>query len=128
MRVNKKNYNKNLHNELNLLLHFFLLYRNIPEDVHRIQTLQVLDLRLNQVDSELPNTAPSMPGFFSINLHGNRLRDFDMRRAKNLHVVNLSDNNLTTLNLHKGKLKMLNARNNSKSATYGKTYIIHSLA
>lgn len=89
------------------------IYSNIPEDIHRIQTLQVFDLRLNQVESELPNTAPSMPGFFSINLHGNRLQDFDMRRAKNLHVVNLSDNNLTSLSLYKGKMRMLNARNNS---------------
>ncbi len=74
----------------------------------------MFDIRLNQVDSELPTTTPNMPGFFSINLHGNRLRDFDMRRVKNLHVVNLSDNNLTSLSLHRGKLKMLNARNNSE--------------
>lgn len=105
---------------------FFITHRNIPDDIHRIQTLQVFDLRLNQVDSEMPNTTSSMPGFFSINLHGNRLRDFDLRRVRNLHVVNLSDNQLTSLLLHKGRLKMVNVRNNSKYACFLVCFCIYA--
>ena len=91
-----------------------IVCRSIPEDINRIQTLQILDLRLNQITTTLPSTLPELLIFFSLNIRGNEVTELDMRRAKNLHVVNCSDNLIRTLSLHKGRVSMINARNNCK--------------
>ena len=91
-----------------------IVCRSIPEDINRIQTLQILDLRLNQITTTLPSTLPELLIFFSLNIRGNKVTELDMRRAKNLHVVNCSDNLIRTLSLHKGRVSMINARNNCK--------------
>ncbi|XP_019862356.1 PREDICTED: PH domain leucine-rich repeat-containing protein phosphatase 2-like, partial [Amphimedon queenslandica] len=85
---------------------------SIPEDINRIQTLQILDLRMNHISTNIPSTLPELLIFFTLNLRGNEMTEFDMRRAKNLHVVNCSDNLIKTLSLHKGRVSMINARNN----------------
>ena len=41
---------------------------SIPEDTHRILTLQLLDLRLNCINVDLPGTISDLHNFVSLNI------------------------------------------------------------
>ena len=41
---------------------------SIPEDIHRILTLQLLDLRLNCINVDLPSTISELHNFVSLNI------------------------------------------------------------
>ena len=88
----------------------------MPEDIHRIQTLQLLDVRFNNISSDLPTMVAGLHTLFALNLKENSLTELNLRRLKQLQTINCSSNSIRTLTLSGGRLKTFVARNNRKSA------------
>lgn len=87
---------------------------SLPEDIHRIQTLQLLDLRLNKIRHDLPTMTGGLHTLFTLNLKENFLTELNLRQVRQLQEINCSDNSIKTLILTGGRLRTLKARNNRK--------------
>ena len=94
--------------------HFFVhSYSAIPEDLHRIETLQHFDMRLNRLKYSLPDVMEELPDLARLNISGNGLSEVNTDHVKHLQQLNCSDNSLKILSIVEGPLKELAARNNS---------------
>ena len=91
----------------------YTLCSAIPEDLHRIETLQHFDVRLNRLKHSLPDVMEELPELARLNISGNGLSEINTDHVKHLLQLNCSDNSLKTLSVIEGPLKELTARNNS---------------
>ena len=94
-------------------------YSAIPEDLHRIETLQHFDMRLNRLKHSLPDVMEELPDLARLNISGNALSEVNTDHVKHLQQLNCSDNSLKILSVIEGPLKELAARNNSMYNQWG---------
>lgn len=90
------------------------MHSSLPEDIHRIQTLQLLDVRFNNITSDLPTMVAGLHTLFALNIKQNSLTELSLRRLKQVQTINCSKNRIRTLTLSGGRLKSLLARENRK--------------
>ena len=88
-------------------------YSAIPENLHRIATLQHFDMRLNRLKQSLPDVMEELSDLARLNISGNGLSEVNTDHIKHLQQLNCSDNSLKVLSIVEGPLKELAARNNS---------------
>lgn len=88
-------------------------YSAIPENLHRIATLQHFDMRLNRLKQSLPDVMEELSDLARLNVSGNGLSELNTDHVKHLQQLNCSDNSLKVLSIVEGPLKELAARNNS---------------
>ena len=94
----------------NIMFHFSA----IPEDLHRIETLEHFDMRLNQLKHSLPDVMEELPSLTRFNVSGNGLTELNTDHVKHLLQLNCNDNSLKSLSVVDGPLRLLTARNNSE--------------
>ena len=87
--------------------------REIPENLHRIETLQHFDIRLNKLTQSLPDVMEELPELARLNVSGNGLSEVNTDHLRHLLQLSCNDNSLRSLAVIEGPLRMLTARNNS---------------
>ena len=87
-------------------------YRVIPEEVRSLKNLEVLDLRMNEIEGSLPQSISLLPRLSRLNVSDNSISELSLSHLPVLSSLTCSNNKLKKLELHEGPMRTLMAREN----------------
>ena len=86
--------------------------RVIPEEVRSLKNLEVLDLRMNEIEGSLPQSISLLPRLSRLNVSHNGISELSLSHLPVLSSLTCSNNKLKKLELHEGPMRTLVAREN----------------
>jgi len=85
----------------------------IPEDIHKMNTLEELDIRLNNITVSLPHTLQGLKNLRLLRMNGNALPDVNTSLIPSVEKLDCSCNNMEALSLGSSASTLVLAKYNS---------------